>query len=177
MFKDKFTDERYRLTQEKAAKAKEILRQRLNRQLQASLEACVRCGICAEACHYYVSTPGPEHVPAYRAEQLRKVYRQLFDGPSQVFPHWTGAAQLDQQMVERLVMTAFGSCTMCGRCVINCPMGVDTRQIIRTARAMLAAMDMIPEGLKATVNVHLETGNNMGIRGEDYLETVKWMEE
>jgi Fe-S oxidoreductase len=74
-------------------------------------------------------------------------------------------------------MTAFGSCTMCGRCVMNCPMGVDTRHIVRTARAMLTAMDMTPEGLKATVNVHLETGNNMGVSEEDYTETVKWMEE
>jgi hypothetical protein len=49
MFKDKFTDERYTLTDEKSAIALEIFRQRLNRQLQASLEACVRCGICADS--------------------------------------------------------------------------------------------------------------------------------
>ncbi len=66
---------------------------------------------------------------------------------------------------------------MCGRCVINCPMGVDTRHIVRTARAMLTAIDMTPEGLKATVDVHLEEGNNMGVTEEDYVETVEWMEE
>ncbi|MGB8981025.1 MAG: (Fe-S)-binding protein [Anaerolineales bacterium] len=177
MFADKFTDERYKLTDEKTAIAVEILRQRLNRQLQASLEACVRCGICAESCHYYVSDPKPEHVPAYRAEQLRKVYRRLYDSTSRVIPAWTGAAELDQEMVELLVMTAYGSCTMCGRCVLNCPMGVDTRLIVRAARGMLSAMDMTPEGLKATVNVHLEVGNNMGVTEEDYIETLKWMEE
>jgi Fe-S oxidoreductase len=177
MFKDKFTDERYQLTDEKRAIALEILRQRLNRQLQASLEACVRCGICAEACHYYVSNPKPEHVPAYRAEQLRKIYRKLYDATSKVIPAWTGAADFDQEMVEQLVMTAYGSCTMCGRCVLNCPMGVDTRFIVRAARGMLAAMDMTPAGLKATVQVHLDVGNNMGVTAEDYIETVKWMEE
>lgn len=177
MFKDKFTDERYKLTDEKTALAIDILRQRLNRQLQASLEVCVRCGICADSCHYYVSNPKPEHVPAYRAEQLRKIYRKLFDSTSRILPGWTGAAELDQEMVEQLVMTAFGSCTMCGRCVLNCPMGVDTRHIVRTARAMLTAIDMTPAGLKATVNVHLETGNNMGVTEEDFIETLKWMEE
>ena len=80
-------------------------------------------------------------------------------------------------MIEKLILSAFGSCTMCGRCVLNCPMGVDTRLIVRTARAMLTAIDMTPEGLKATVNVHLETGNNMGVTPDDYLETVEWMEE
>src|SRR5512147_1160025 len=174
MFKDKFTDERYKLTDEKKAIALDILRQRLNCQLQASLEACVRCGICADSCHYYVSNPKPEHVPAYRAEQLRKVYRKLYDGTSKAIPAWTGGADLDQEMAEQLVMTAYGSCTMCGRCVLNCPMGVDTRFIVRAARGMLAAMDMTPEGLKATVNVHLEVGNNMGVSEEDYLETIKW---
>ncbi len=173
----RFQDERYHLTDEKTAIALEMLRQRLNRQLEASLEVCVRCGLCAESCHYYVSNPKPEHVPAYRAEQLRKLYRQMFDPASKVAPGWTGAAPLDEGMLEKLMMAAFGSCTMCGRCVLNCPMGVDTRQIIRTARAMLTAMDMTPEGLKATVDIHLKTGNNMGVTPEDYIETVKWMEE
>ena len=177
MFNDKFKDERYKLTDEKAALAIDVLRQRLNRQLEASLEVCVRCGVCADSCHYYVSNPKPEYVPAYRAEQLRKVYRKLFDPMGKVAPGWVGAAELDQKMIEQLIMTAFGSCTMCGRCVINCPMGVDTRQIIRTARAMLTAIDMTPEGLKATVNVHLESGNNMGVSDEDYIETIQWMEE
>jgi Fe-S oxidoreductase len=177
MFNEKFTDDRFKLTDEKAAVALDVLRQRLNRQLEASLEVCVRCGICADSCHYYVSNPTPEHVPAYRAEQLRKIYRKLFDPIAGAAPGWVGAADLDQELVEQLVMSAFGSCTMCGRCVINCPMGVDTRQIIRTARAMLTAIDMTPEGLKATVNVHLESGNNMGVTEEDYVETVKWMEE
>jgi len=174
---ERFSDERYILTDEKAALALDVLRKRLNRQLEASLEVCVRCGICADTCHYYVANPKPEYVPAYRAEQLRKVYRGLFDPVAKIAPGWAGAAPLDQDMIEKLILSAFGSCTMCGRCVINCPMGVDTRHIIRTARAMLTAIDMTPEGLKATVNVHLQDGNNMGVSAEDYVETVEWMEE
>lgn len=177
MSDQRFTDERFQLTDDKAALALEVLRQRLNRQLEASLEVCVRCGLCAESCHYYVANPRPEHVPAYRAEQLRKIYRKLFDPMGKAAPGWVGAAELDQEMVEQLMMAAYGTCTMCGRCVINCPMGVDTRHIVRTARAMLTAMDMTPSGLKATVAVHLEQGNNMGVSEEDYVETVQWMEE
>jgi Fe-S oxidoreductase len=174
---ERFTDERYTLTDEKATKAIDVLRQSLNRQLEASLEVCVRCGVCAEACHYYVSTPKPEYVPAYRAEQLRKVYRGLFDPVGKAAPGWAGAAPLDEEMAEHILLNAFGSCTMCGRCVLNCPMGVDTRLIARTARAMLTAIDMTPEGLKATVNIHLESGNNMGVEEIDFVETVEWMEE
>jgi Fe-S oxidoreductase len=174
---ERFQDPRYTLTDGKAALALEVLRKRLNRQLEASLEVCVRCGVCSETCHYYVSNPKPEYVPAYRAEQLRKVYRRLHDPLGRLAPGWVGAAELDQEMINQLINTAWGSCTMCGRCVLNCPMGVDTRHIVRTARAMLTAIDMTPEGLKATVNVHLESGNNMGVSDEDYVETVEWMEE
>ena len=53
----KFSDERFQLTDEKAELALEVLRQRLNRQLEASLEVCVRCGICGDSCHYYVPIP------------------------------------------------------------------------------------------------------------------------
>lgn len=174
---ERFKNERFTLTDEKAAAAIEVLRQRLNQQLEAALEVCVRCGLCAESCHYYVSNPRPEYVPAYRSEQLRKIYRALTDPLSKAAPGWTGATPLDEELLEKLMMSAFGTCTMCGRCVINCPMGVDTRLIARTARAMLTAIDMTPEGLKATVNVHLESGNNMGVSQEDYVETIQWMEE
>ncbi|MCX6030919.1 MAG: (Fe-S)-binding protein [Chloroflexi bacterium] len=177
MSEAKFSDERFQLTDEKAKVALDVLRKHLNRQLAASLEVCVRCGMCAESCHYYVADPKPEHIPAYRAEQLRKLYRQLFDPLGKVARGWVGAAELDQEMVEQLINTAFGSCTLCGRCTLNCPVGVETRQIIRTARAMLTAMDMTPKGLKATVEVHLESGNNMGVSEEDYVDTLKWMEE
>ena len=172
-----FSDERYTLTEAKTEQALEVLQKRLNRQLAASLEVCVRCGICADTCHYYLANPKPEHVPAYRAEQLRKIYRGLYDPVGRLAPGWAGAEALNQEMIEKLILSAFGTCTMCGRCVLNCPMGVDTRLIVRTARAMLTAIDMTPEGLKATVNVHLETGNNMGVTPDDYLETVEWMEE
>ncbi len=177
MADDKFTAERFVLTEEKAALAMEVFSKRLNRQLLASLQACVRCGLCADSCHYYVSNPKPEHVPAYRAEKLRKLVRPQIEALSRVAPGWTGAADLNQETLLELMYAAFGTCTMCGRCVINCPMGVDTRLIMRTARAMLTAMDMTPEGLKATVDVHLESGNNMGVSEEDYVETVQWMEE
>lgn len=177
MTDDKFTDDRFQLTEEKAELALDILRQRLNRQLEASLEVCVRCGVCADSCHYYVANPKVEHVPAYRAEQLRKIYRGLSDPLGKAAPGWVGAAELDQEMVDKLMSAAFGTCTMCGRCVLNCPMGVDTRHIIRTARAMLTGIDMTPEGLKATVDIHLESGNNMGVDEEDYVDTLEWMEE
>ena len=177
MSDEKFTDERFTLTDEKAALAIDVLRQRLNRQLDASLEVCVRCGVCADSCHYYVANPKPEHVPAFHAEQLRKVYRKLFDPVAGAAPGWVGAAELDQEMVDTLIATAFGSCTMCGRCVINCPMGVDLATFNRMARGLLVSVGVMPEGVAVVSKDQWEVGNQMGVLKEDYLETLEWMAE
>ena len=71
--------------------ARELLNKQLNQPLAAALEVCARCGLCAEACHYYVSDPRPEHVPATRAEALRQVYRAEHDLLSRLWSRWTKA--------------------------------------------------------------------------------------
>jgi Fe-S oxidoreductase len=154
-----------------------VLEKRLNRQITASLEACARCGICTETCHYYASDPKPDYAPAYRAEALRRIYRRYFTWTGRTFPGWVGAKALDEAAIRELSDLAYGTCTMCRRCVINCPMGIDTGLLVRTARAMCEAAGVIPEGLRATVNVHLEVGNNMGVSKEDLVDTLQWMEE
>jgi ferredoxin len=73
-----------------------VLEKQLNQPLMAALEVCARCGICAEACHYYRAEPALEHIPAYRGEQLRKAYRAEHDFVSRIFPAWTGAKKLDE---------------------------------------------------------------------------------
>jgi Fe-S oxidoreductase len=60
---------------------------------------------------------------------------------------------------------------------MNCPMGVDYGALIRAQRSMLVAIGKIPPGLKATVDSHLRTGNNMAVSTEDFVETIQWMEE
>src|SRR4030043_725002 len=56
--------------------AKTMLKQMVDRRMLTALEACVRCGICTESCHYYRSNPKLEHTPYYRAEQVRRVDRK-----------------------------------------------------------------------------------------------------
>jgi len=42
---------------------------------------------------------------------------------------------------------------------------------------MLAEMGYVPETLQKTVDTALTTGNNMGISKEDFVDTLKWLEE
>lgn len=159
------------------AKAMEVLDSKLTRQLAVNMHACVHCGMCFDSCHYYASSGNPELTPAYKADQLRKLYKRRHDWMGKLLPGWIQATEPTEEQLARLYDAAFGSCTMCRRCNFNCPMGLDMGLMMRTARAMLTSIDRIPAGLKATVDAHLATGNNMGVSREDFIETVEWIEE
>ncbi len=159
------------------SKALDVLAKKLNRQLAVSFQVCAHCGLCSDSCHYALATGDPHMTPPYRADQLRKIFKRKYDWLPRVFPAWVKARELDDEAVEQLVQAAFGTCTMCRRCTMNCPFGVDTALIMRTARSMLVALGRVPKGLQATVDAHLATGNNMSITREDLAETVQWLEE
>lgn len=161
----------------KTAKAYRVLGQRLTRQLETSMHACTHCGLCNDACHYYASMREPELVPAYKADRLRNVWKRTYDWLGQLWPWYVSARELDDEVFGQLWDAAWGACTLCGRCVVNCPMGVDTRLIISTARAMLNAAGLVPEGLQKTVETHLRTKNNMGVSEAEFHDTIQWLDD
>ena len=46
--------------------------------IASQLEACTRCGMCADACHFYQATGNPEYAPVWKVELLRRAYEQRF---------------------------------------------------------------------------------------------------
>lgn len=64
-------------------------------------------------------------------------------------------------------------CTMCERCTIECPMGVNIPSIVRSMRGQ-----MEPKGYLQTIaEEHKASGNQMNVSQEDYEETLAWIEE
>ena len=157
--------------------ALKTLEAQLNQPLETALEACARCGICAEACHYYRAESKVEHIPAYRAEQLRSVYRYEHDLLSRLFPIWTRARKLDEPMLANLAEIAFSQCTLCRRCTVNCPLGVDTPLMMRAIRAMATASGTAPEILVMLADAAIEKGKDPSFYKDMFLEQIKEMEE
>ncbi len=153
-----------------------ILNKQVNQPLVAALEVCARCGICAEACHYFVSDPIPAHIPAARAEELRKVYRSENDWLSRLFPAWTKAEALTEEKLAALAEMAFQKCTLCYRCTTNCPMGVDTPLLMTAVRAMATASGYAPEMLEMLADAAIEKGKDPSIYLDFYLESIQGME-
>jgi Fe-S oxidoreductase len=157
----------------------ERLGEKLNRQIAGSLLACVHCGMCTESCHYVLANPGDvTYAPAYKADRIRKIFKRHYDWTGRFLPRWVGAATVDsEEDLEELKDIVFGKCTNCRRCTLNCPMGVDLATFNRMARGLLVSVGIMPEGVAVVSKDQWETGNQMGVLKEDYLDTLEWMEE
>jgi len=163
----------------KARQLIERMGQKLNRQMVGSLVACVHCGMCTESCHYVLSNPeDPTFAPAFKADQIRKIFKRHFDWTGRVFPWWVKAQDLrSDEELEKLKDIVFGKCTNCRRCSLNCPMGVDFATLNRMARGLLTSVGIMPEGLAMVCKDQWEIGNQMGVLKEDYLETLEWLSD
>jgi Fe-S oxidoreductase/CheY-like chemotaxis protein len=169
-------------TQTRSHKAEKVLERmgtKLNRQITGSLLACVHCGMCTESCHYVLANPGdPTYAPAYKGDQIRKLFKRHFDWTGRVFPWWVKASSVfTDEELEDLKDVVFGKCTNCRRCTLNCPMGVDLATFNRMARGLLVSVGVMPEGVAVVSKDQWEMGNQMGVLKEDYLETIEWMSE
>jgi len=166
-----------KLTQEKINKGLEVLKDKKDGKLITHLNSCVHCGLCASSCIYYKAQPEAKFIPAAKVDLVASVYRKYNTFGGKAFPGVVGAKKLDEKMATEMIDLLFGACTMCGRCVSHCSIGVDITYVIKKGREMLSKMDLIPETLQSTINSALETGNNMAIPTTDFVETLEWLEE
>ncbi len=165
------------LTGADLARGLAAFRSKLGAAEATSLHSCVHCGLCAESCHYFRTEPVLDNVPAARLAHIAAVFRRHFTAVGRWAPGLAGARRFDHEMVRAWLDAVFGRCSLCGRCSLNCTVGIGLPRVFRAARAALAAMDLVPDDLQATVDNSLEHGNNMAIPQRDWVETVQWIEE
>jgi Fe-S oxidoreductase len=167
----------HNLTVEDREKILEEFKKSIHFDDGAYLNTCAHCGLCADSCHYFIALNDTQSIPAYKLALVTKIYKKSFGLIGKKLPSLVGAADLSNELIEEWVDSLFGRCSLCGRCTINCTMGINIPYLIRAARGALASVGLVPPGLQSTVNTAIEKGNNMGISKEDWLETVDWLEE
>ncbi|CAG1001663.1 EtfAB:quinone oxidoreductase [Burkholderiales bacterium] len=111
------------------------------------VESCVRCGQCAEACHFYRATGDAKYTPIRKLEPFRRAYFREA-GP---FAPIVRALNLVRKPtigeLEQWQELLFDSCTMCGRCTLVCPMGIDIAELVKEARHGMFKAGLVPERL------------------------------
>lgn len=137
------------------------------------LDACVHCGQCAQACHFYENTGDVKYTPVHKLDLLRRVYKRHKD-PLAPIKKMFGLvpAELTQDDLNEWSELIYDSCTLCGRCTIVCPMGIDIAGLVRKTREGFVAADIIPAGLTGAAGRALETGSPLGIKPETFRKIV-----
>jgi Fe-S oxidoreductase len=144
---------------------------RTQQHLVSYLEACVHCGLCAEACHFHQASGDPRHTPAYKLHPIAKVYKR------QKWPlAWLGLApQVTEKELQEWEELLFDTCTMCGRCTTVCPMGIDIASIVGHARVAFAAAGLGPADLRAAADNSRDHGSPLGLTPEKFADRLAWL--
>jgi len=140
--------------------------------LAAYMEACVHCGQCATACHFYEVTGDPKYTPAYKLFPMARAHRRT------KWPwRWFGLPQVTEEELQEWEELLFDSCTMCGRCTQVCPMGIDIASIVAASRQAFAAAGRGPKDLfEAAENVR-DKGSPLGVTPKVFDGRVEWLED
>lgn len=160
---------------ERVARAKRVMHAKLDREMALDLEACVKCGYCSEACHFYVQTNDPKYVPTRKLDLLRRVYAREaspFAFVRRLFEREITADELRQW--QELV---YDSCTECGRCSYACPMGINIARGVNVMREALAAAGLVPDELLAVEQEQDGRGSVFGVGPTELQAAVAKLRE
>ncbi|NPA51993.1 MAG: (Fe-S)-binding protein [Aquificae bacterium] len=148
-----------------------------NAEIASYLEACVRCGLCFEACHFAVSENisgkmKPELVPAYKADLLRDIYKENYTILGKIKKALGFGVKITPEKIKEQKFLVYDTCTNCDRCARVCPMGIETPKLTSIVRGALSLAGQAPEDLVNATNAALETGSPFGIDKESYLQIL-----
>ena len=140
------------------------LRAEIDAPVAAFFSSCVHCGLCAEACLFYVETGDPKYTPITKLEPLRRVWEAEFT----LFGRLKGLFGLNKKVTDEMLAEweplLYDSCSMCARCSMVCPVGNDIQYMIRKTREGMVAAGHAPEGLITAAARAVRTGSPMGLK-------------
>jgi len=161
---------------------KEILhkgfKERLDRfrTLKVFMDICVRCGACADKCHFYIGTGDPKNMPVLRAELLRSVYRNDFTTAGKILGRLNGSRELTIDVLKEWWYYFF-QCTECRRCSVFCPYGIDTAEITIMGRELLNLIGLNIDWIATPVANCYRTGNHLGIQPHAFKDMLDFFVE
>ncbi len=151
------------------------IRERLDkfRSFKIFMDVCVRCGACADKCHFFIGGGDPKNMPVLRAELLRSIYRNDFTTAGKILGRLAGGRELTIDVIKEWFYY-FYQCTECRRCSVFCPYGIDTAEITMMARELLHLLGLGVNWAMEPVAACYRTGNHLGIQPHGLKDTLEF---
>lgn len=156
------------------AKMKELLDS--SRALQVFMDSCVKCGACADKCHYFLGTADPNNMPVARQDLLRAVYRRYFTFAGRWLPWLVGAVDLTEDVLREWY-AYYHQCSECRRCSVYCPFGIDTAEVTMAGREILASVGIGQKYSNEIIGKVHDIGNNLGLKPPALAHTLEELAE
>ncbi|MCL4464934.1 MAG: (Fe-S)-binding protein [Chloroflexi bacterium] len=143
------------------------------RSFKLFMDICVRCGACADKCHFFIGSGDPKNMPVMRAELLRSVYRRQHTTAGKVLGKFAGARDLTEDVLKEWFYY-FYQCTECRRCSVFCPYGIDTAEITMMGRELLNLVGVNINWVMEPVANCYRTGNHLGIQPHTFKDNIEF---
>jgi len=144
------------------------------RSFKLFMDICVRCGACADKCHFFIGSGDPRNMPVLRAELLRSVYRKDYTALGKVFGKLAGGRELTVDVIKEWFYYFF-QCTECRRCSVFCPYGIDTAEITMMGRELLGLLGLYVNWVIEPVANCFRYGNHLAIQPHGLKDTLEFM--
>ena len=144
---------------------KKVLFEQGGARLKVYVETCVRCGLCSEGCHTYISRDkDPDFAPVAKVKDT-------------IWEMMKRKGKVDRAFIKNAARIAFTECGACRRCAMYCPFGIDIAYLMMTVRRICHLLGVVPQYLQDTVNSHAVTMNQMWVQADDWIDALIWQEE
>jgi Fe-S oxidoreductase len=144
------------------------------RSFRLFMDICVRCGACADKCHFFIGTGDPKNMPVLRAELIRSVYRKEFTTAGKILGNMAGARELNLDVLKEW-WYYFYQCTECRRCSIFCPYGIDQAEITIIGRELLNLLGLNIEWIAGPAANCYMKGNHLGLEPHTIVGNLEYM--
>ena len=169
--KDKMLDEGLErglanLTEEKIEKTiQRVINNETGARLKAYIDTCVHCGLCSDACHYFLS-----HDRDPRYSPVGKVKQTLWEMLKQ-------RGKVSPEFIKQARLVASTECNLCKRCAMYCPFGIDIAYLMLVVRRICHLLGVTPLYIQETAHSHAATLNQMWVKDDEWIDTLQWQEE
>jgi heterodisulfide reductase subunit C len=154
-----------KLTPEKIEKVINAVIGKKSSRIKAIIETCMHCGLCAEACQWYLSNDkDPTYAPVAK---MRMTIWELINRKGKV----------DAEFIKQCARIVFTECNICHRCSMYCPFGLDITFIIGMVRRICFLLGVIPQRMFEMNQAFMATLNQVWISQNDYIDALLWREE